>query len=197
MGDVAGIVLAAGMSSRMGHNKMLAELAGETIVRRSARTAIAAGLSPVVIVLGHQAELVGEELRDLPILTTVAMAPAGPTSGSLHTGLEQLGDVDAVIVMLADMVLTSVDMIAAMLETFRRTGAPVVASRYGRTVAPPFLFHQGLFGELLSLEGGGVGRRVVKAHRAVSQIIEWDKELLLDVDTAADLERAKRLRLLV
>src|SRR5262245_63441428 len=59
---VAGVVLAAGSSSRMGHNKLLLELGGETVVHRAARNAIEAGLDPVVVVLGHEAERVQAEL---------------------------------------------------------------------------------------------------------------------------------------
>ena len=53
---VAGVVLAAGASRRMGRNKMLLELEGEPLVRRAARRALEAGLTPVVVVLGHEAD---------------------------------------------------------------------------------------------------------------------------------------------
>ena len=49
MNKVAAVVLAAGASVRMGRNKLLLELDGETVVRRAARTAHAAGLAPVVV----------------------------------------------------------------------------------------------------------------------------------------------------
>ena len=51
---VAGVILAAGASSRMGTNKMLLELDGESLVRRAVRRALAAGLAPVVVVIGHE-----------------------------------------------------------------------------------------------------------------------------------------------
>src|SRR2546426_5198624 len=53
-GRVAGVILAAGASRRMRANKMLLELEGEAVVRRAARRALAAGLSPVVGVLGDE-----------------------------------------------------------------------------------------------------------------------------------------------
>jgi molybdenum cofactor cytidylyltransferase len=62
---VGAVVLAAGSSSRMGRNKLVLELAGETLVRRPVRSAVAAGVDDVVVVLGHEeprvrAELAGE-----------------------------------------------------------------------------------------------------------------------------------------
>ena len=57
-GTVAGVVLAGGSSTRMGENKLLFDLDGESVVRRVVRQAAAAGLDPVIVVLGHEAELV-------------------------------------------------------------------------------------------------------------------------------------------
>src|SRR2546426_553382 len=88
----------------MGRNKMLLELEGESLVRRAARRALAAGLAPVVVVIGHEADRVRTELKDLPLEFAVNPDFTGPTSGSLHQGLNRLGpDVDAVVVMLGDM----------------------------------------------------------------------------------------------
>ncbi|HEY5676319.1 MAG TPA: NTP transferase domain-containing protein, partial [Myxococcales bacterium] len=63
---IAGVVLAAGLSSRMGTNKMLLQLGGTSLVRRAVSTALSAGLDPVVVVLGHQGERVRAELGGLP-----------------------------------------------------------------------------------------------------------------------------------
>src|SRR3989454_8651669 len=102
---VAGVLLAAGASRRMGpgRNKMLLTLGGEPLVRRAARRALAAGLSPVVVVLGHEADQARAALDGLAC--EVAMNPdfAGPTSGSLHKGVERLGPhVQARVGVVAD-----------------------------------------------------------------------------------------------
>ena len=55
---VAGVVLAAGLSTRMGTNKMLLEVGGRTLVQRAVSTAIAAGLDPVLVVVGHERDRV-------------------------------------------------------------------------------------------------------------------------------------------
>ena len=62
---VAGIVLAAGTSTRMGQNKLLLELDGEPIVRRAVRRAVEAGLDPVFVVVGHQADRINEAIETL------------------------------------------------------------------------------------------------------------------------------------
>src|SRR5947199_3964210 len=103
---IAGVILAAGASRRMGTNKMLLELEGEALVRRAARRALAAGLSPVVVVLGHESDRAKGELTGLACEVVVNPDFTGPTSGSLQKGLEQLGpDVGAAVVVLEEMVI--------------------------------------------------------------------------------------------
>src|SRR2546428_13489842 len=87
---VAGVILAAGASRRMGKNKMLLELDGESLLRRAAKRALGAGLSPVVVVIGHEAARLRAELEDLPLVFTINPDYTGPTNGSLHQGLNTL-----------------------------------------------------------------------------------------------------------
>lgn len=64
-GSVAGILLAAGTSSRMGSNKLLLELNGESVLRGAARRALAGGVSPLYVVLGHESDKTFREIEDL------------------------------------------------------------------------------------------------------------------------------------
>src|SRR5947199_1759975 len=152
---IAGVILAAGASRRMGTNKMLLELEGEAVVRRAARRALAAGLSPVVVVLGHEATRAQAELAGPACEFVVNPAFTGPTSASLHWGLQRLDpEIGAAVVMLADMVLVTEQMLAAIVAASRRTDAPLVLSRYGDVPAPPPLFRPRAFAELVSSPGG-------------------------------------------
>ena len=85
---VAAAVLAAGSSTRMGRNKLLLDLGGETMVRRVVRAAAGAGLDQVVVVLGHDdlARVLrylctGRESRptpDVQLFTNVQLIAAPP-----------------------------------------------------------------------------------------------------------------------
>lgn len=189
----AGVLLAAGASSRMGSNKMRLELDGEPLVRRAARRALEAGLEPVVVVLGRDADVVRAALHGLPCRFATNADFAGPTSGSLHRGIEALPpEVDAVVVMLGDMVHVTAEMLRQVVDTARRTGAPLVVSRYGEVEAPPLLFRRPLWAELLACVGEGCGKRVVRAHRSEAAVVEWPAEALADVDTPEDFAAARR-----
>ena len=184
---VGAVILAAGASSRMGRNKMLLQLEGESLIRRAARRALAAGLSPVVVVIGHEPERIRAELKDLPVEFAVNSDYTGPTSGSLHQGLNTLGsDVGAAVVMLGDMVRVTLETLAMLVAAARGTEAPLVVSRYGDVTAPPLLFRRALFPELLAWTGEGCGKTVVKAHSHEAMYVDRPVALLADVDTPED-----------
>ena len=193
---VAGVILAAGASRRMGagRNKMLLQLEGESLLRRAARRALAAGLSPVIVVLGHEADKARAELQGLSCEAVVNPDFTGPTSVSLHLGLEQLGpDVVAAVVMLGDMVLVTEQMLGGLVAAARGTDAPLVVSRYGDVTAPPLLFRRALFGELLAWSGEGCGKTVVQRHRDQAVYLDWPAQALADVDTPEDFAAAQQL----
>ncbi len=188
---IGAVVLAAGASRRMGpgRNKMLLELEGEPLARRAARRALAAGLAPVVVVLGDEADRVREALGGLACDCVVNPDFAGPTSGSLHAGLRRLGAVDAAVVLLGDMVRVSEEMLARLAAVGRDDDAPLVVSRYGDVTAPPLLFRDTLFPELLAWTGEGCGKTVVQRHRERAAFLDWPAERLADVDTPDDFQR--------
>lgn len=193
-GPVAGILLAAGASSRMGRDKMLAEVGGETLLRRAARRALAAGLDPVLVVLAAGRDDHAAELEDLDVTIVENDVPEEGKGRSVKMGIEAVPD-DAVaaVVILADMPLVSAEMIADLVERYRGGEAPIVASRYGDVIAPPNLYDRGRFAELLAMRGKGCGKAVVKANLEVVEFADRAEEVLTDVDRPEDLERVRAL----
>jgi molybdenum cofactor cytidylyltransferase len=188
---VAGILLAAGAATRMGRNKLLLRLEGESLLRRAARRALAAGLEPLVVVLGHEADLALPELAGLACLPAVNPHHAQGINTSLSAGLAALPDgCRAAVVLLADMPFVDAAMTAAVVARFRETGAPLVVSRFGEVQAPPTLYARALFAELSGGDGEGRGREVVRRHLGEAAVVAQPPEGLGDVDVAGDLERA-------
>jgi len=191
-GPIAGILLAAGMSSRMGSNKLLFELAGETVLRGAARRALAGGLAPLIVVLGHEAERTGRELDGLPCQIVVNPAYEQGVNSSLRAGVAALPtEVQAVMVMLADMPFVTAEMIAGMIARYRSSEAPLVISDYEGVNAPPMLYDRALFGELQTMTGEGCGRQVVKRHRHEAEVLPWPATALADLDVPDDYTRLK------
>jgi molybdenum cofactor cytidylyltransferase len=186
---VAALILAAGASRRMGRTKQLLPVEGEPMVRRAARRALAAGLSPVVVVLGHDADRVRDALAGLTITFAMSPDPTGPTSVSLHAGLRALGkEVPATVILLADMVHVTETMLRSLVERAHSRGAALEVSRYGEVLAPPLLFPRALWPELLAWHGEGCGKAVVRAHLDEASLHDWPESALQDVDTPADYD---------
>jgi molybdenum cofactor cytidylyltransferase len=189
---VAGILLAAGTSSRMGNNKLLFELNGESVLRGAARRALAGGLSPLFVVLGHQEEEARRELDGLPCRIVVNPSYEQGINSSLKAGVAALpADTQAAMVMLADMPFVTAEMIAGLIDRYRSSEAPLVISDYEGVNAPPMLYDRVLFGELQAMTGEGCGRQVVKQHRHEAEVLPWPATALADLDVPEDYERLK------
>ena len=191
---MAGIVLAAGLSRRMGENKLLVRLGGETVLRRAVRTARAAGLDPVCVVVGEDPERLLGELEGLPVVPVVNPEPERGMSRSLREGVAALPDVAGVAgvaVLLADMPFVTAAMVRAVIAA--AGDAPMAAASYDGVVAPPYFYRRALFAELLELDGDGCGKRVYKRHQAEAAVVSLPAAALADLDVPADVERAREL----
>ena len=186
---VAAVVLAAGSSTRMGRNKLLLDLGGETMVRRTVRAAIGGGVDQVVVVLGHDEPLVRAELAGLPCTLVVNPDHAQGAGTSVRTGVRQVGAVaDALVVVLADMPYVTAEMIATLVARYRETRAPLVVSHYGAVQAPPTLYDRALFEELLSIPSERGAKQVVRRHEEAAVVLPWPESARRDVDVPADYE---------
>ncbi len=186
------MVLAAGASRRMGdEHKLLAELDGRPLVTRSVEAAMAAGLDPVVVVVGHRAD---EVAAVLPAGATVVRNPDHGLglSASLAAGLAALPeDVSAAAVALGDMPFVEARHYRALVEAWR-PGAIVAPTREGRP-GHPVLWPARFFAEMSALTGDRGARALMEAHRsALVEVPVEDEAIHADIDDARDLERARR-----
>ena len=190
-GRVAGVVLAAGMSTRLGANKLLLWLDSEPLVRRAARLALDAGLSPVIVVLGHEAERVLPALEGLAIETVLNPAHRSGMGSSLRQGVARVPhDCVAAVMLLADMPFVTAAMIEALVARFRAGTEPLVLSLYGEVQAPPTLYGRALFRELTAVGPPSTGgRHVALEHRDEAAELRWPASALADVDRPEDAAR--------
>ena len=117
---VAAVLLAAGSGSRMGHKpKSLLELNGEPLIRRSARQLLDAGVTQLVVVLGHYAADIEAPLYGLPVHKVYNPDPDQGLVSSQRLGLQALSDnTDTVIMSLADQPLVTTQDIQTLLLAF-------------------------------------------------------------------------------
>ena len=189
---VSGIVLAAGRSSRMGENKLLLEIDGVSLLRRAVTRAIAAGLDPVIVVLGHEAERALRELENLDCRTVLNEDYGGGMGTSLKAGIAAVPESAAAAVsILADMPFVTSEMLSRIVDTYRESDARLVLSDYEGVTAPPILYSRRLFAQIGELPGH-CDQRVIKRNRDQAILISWPATALDDIDGATDFDEAKR-----
>lgn len=193
MRPTVAVVLAAGASTRMGQNKLLLELDGQTLAGRAVRAAGDAGLAPIIVVLGHEAQRVGAALAGLTCRAVINPDHAQGQGTSLQVGIRAAAEMGAgaAVIMLADMPFVSAAMLAEVAARHRKEGAPMVVSRYGDVTAPPMLYDRALFAELLALQGQACGKEMVRRHRLEAAFIDWPEAALADVDIPEDYQRLR------
>ena len=121
--DIEIIVLAAGLSKRMGtENKLLLSIEGEPMVRRSVRQYLS--ISPnVTVVLGHEAYQVMDVLRDLDVAFIINPNFSDGQQTTVSCGLKQVkAHGDAVMIGLADQPLLDNNDLSALVEAFAISG---------------------------------------------------------------------------
>ncbi len=189
---VVAVVLAAGSSTRMGQNKLVLEIGGESLVRRAVRAALGSGVDEVTVVLGHEAPRIEDELSGLACVTVVNLDHARGVGTSLRLGIRRAApEARAIVVVLADMPFVTESMIGTVVERYRSTSAPLVVSQYGDVEAPPTLYDRSLFEELLSIPDERCGKRVLRRHKHEAVVVDWPVSALRDIDVAEDYDHAR------
>jgi CTP:molybdopterin cytidylyltransferase MocA len=197
---IAGIVLAAGASSRMGRPKAALPLgaAPATVLSRGVAALLSAGVPRVVIVTGARPEAVRHALVAPDARVTVVDNP-GWREGQLSSLLRGLDAVDrpeleAVLMTLVDVPLVAPATIARLIDTWQKNRAPIVRPARGDTHGHPVLFDRRLFAELRAADLTSGAKSVVRAHaHEVVNVAVDDEGAFLDLDTPEDYARALAL----
>lgn len=187
---VAGVVLAAGESKRYGQTKQLLDWRGEPFVRAVAKTALEAGLSPVVVVTGADAEKIESAVKDLNAQIVYNEEWSSGQGSSIKSGAKVLQDsaVGGAVFLLVDQPQVTTSILRALVEKHTEALYPIVAPLVMDQRANPVLFDRSAFPDLLSIEGDVGGRAIFHKYRV--EYLPWhDDRLLLDVDTPEMYQR--------
>lgn len=164
-GTIEGIVLAAGMSRRLGRPKQLLEIEGKPLIVHVVERALASRLDAVTVILGHEADRIRAAISDYDVAVSVNPDYAAGQSTSLIAGVDALvAGTDAIVVLLADQPGISVATIDALIDQRRRTRSPIVMTAYGDVRSHPVLFGAETFAELRAITGDRGARDVIRAY---------------------------------
>jgi molybdenum cofactor cytidylyltransferase len=203
MVEIAAVLLAAGSSSRFraaggGYStKLAAPLAGKPLVRHAAEAALASLARPVVVVTGHDRDVVEASLAGLDIRFAHNPGYAEGLASSLQTGIAALpGSVAGALILLGDMPAVTPALIDRLIATFNErpdalAAAPIIDGRRGN----PALLARALFPSIAALDGDEGARKLLD-NAEPGRVIGLEITgigAILDVDTPQSLAEARRL----
>jgi CTP:molybdopterin cytidylyltransferase MocA len=185
---ITGVVLAAGEGRRFGGTKQVAVVDGKPMAQHAIDALDAAGVDELIVVIGHDSELVQRTLA-LPANGRFVHNPdyALGQSTSLAAALHAVSDdSEAAVILMADQPGVTTDDVRALIDGFQRTRGAIVRLRYTDGPGPALLSRE-VYAEAGHLHGD-VGARVLMASHP-----EWvfdvpvDRPAPPDVDHHADV----------
>jgi molybdenum cofactor cytidylyltransferase len=179
---IAGLLLAAGRSSRFGGDKLVAPLRGQPVLHWSA-AAIAAEVDELFVVVPRDSPA---RVKALTGIQATLVEHAGRDDGmasSIRAGVAALpADVEAVVIALGDQPLVSSTVVRALCDRWRRVPTSAVVPRYRDGDGHPVLFDRACFGALGALDGDR-GARTLLERLGDGCALGVDAERPVDVDT--------------
>ena len=196
---ISAVLLAAGLSSRLGRNKLLIPLGGVPTVRRSALALTESGAAEVIAVTGHEATEVEAALDGLGISFVHNPDYETGQATSLTAGLKAAArGADGFLFALGDQPLLEARLIDALIDAFAAPGGSALAAApfFGGRRGNPVLFSSNLRGELEALRGDEGARKILDRIREESpdrflEIEAEGEEIFWDMDTDADVEKIR------
>lgn len=188
---ISGVVLAAGMSSRMGRNKLLLPYKGRTIVEEVLVRVSNADLDEIMIITGYENDRI----------EAVIEKRFGDRIGFIYNEKYELGraesikravenvseNSDALLFMVGDKPTVKTDLINRALEEFKRKSPSILYVMTPEGRGHPIIFSKKLFGELMDLSGDMVGSELIEKYK--NDTIELaDGKIQVDIDTLDDYE---------
>ncbi len=193
---IGAVILAAGMSSRMGEAKQLLRLGENTVLGQVLENVRSSLVYEVVLVLGHAAEKIKERIstENLTVVNNDSYQQGMGTS--LRAGLAALSPaVDAALIVLADQPFIRPQTLDLLMDQYKRSSAQIVIPTYKGFRGNPVLLDRSVFPEIMALTGD-IGCRAIFGNHLegiVKQPVE-DIGILLDLDSKDDFDLLRDFR---
>jgi molybdenum cofactor cytidylyltransferase len=179
--NVAALLLAAGLSDRMGRTKQLLQLGEKPVIRHCIDALIAARIPEIVVVVNAADNGITQALSGLPLTFIVNASPGSDMAESVRAGLTGLVSATGILVCLSDHPLVRPETIEALIAEHEDVPDKIVIPSYNGRRGHPSLFPNSI---LQDLRSGGTLRDIIRKepHRVVT-IDTGDEGVVLDMDT--------------
>ncbi len=190
--NISGILLAAGLSTRMGEPKQLLPFGESTIIETVVDSMLGSKFDEVIVVVGHCAAQIREQLAERPVKIVFNPDYHEGMLTSAQAGIRALNVSDAFALMLVDQPLITPALIDQVIDAYVRTDKRIALPSYNYKRGHPVIFHPEYADDILALgvESGGV-RTLFKRYADDIHYVTVDTDRVLrDIDYREDYERA-------
>ena len=189
---ISGILLAAGLSTRMGAPKQLLPFGESTIVETVVDSMLGSKLDEVIVVVGHRAAEIQKQLGKRPIKVVFNTDYRQGMLTSAQVGVRSLESSDAFALMLVDQPFITSVLINQVIDGYLQTDKGITLPSYNYKRGHPVIFHRRYASDILALdvESGGVRTLFKKYSKDIRYVTVDTDRVLRDIDYREDYERA-------
>lgn len=188
---VDGVILAAGLSSRMEESKPLLRVGAMTFLERAATSLRVAGCRRTWVVVNANDEATANLARSLDLNVVINADPGSEPVDSLRLVIDRLpADTAAVVVLPVDLPLIAEDTITAVVRSFRENAGPLTLPFHNGVAGHPILIGRDLFDDVLTRQfEEGLRSLIMESARTLHEVKVVDPGILIDIDTPDDYWR--------
>lgn len=192
--QVSAVVLAAGMSKRMGAPKQLLQIGGKTLLQNVLDNLRGSSVGEVVVVLGASAQEIRNHLDPTNLRVIINDAFEAGMGTSLRAGLNAVNpEAEAALIVLADQPFVAAATFDRLIEQYRKHKPQIALPLYKGFRGNPVLLDRSVFPEVMSLNGDIGCRAIFGAHNDnILKVPVEDIGVLLDIDTTTDLQKLRQ-----
>ena len=188
-GQVAGIILAAGMSTRMGQLKQLLPLGGRATIEWITEV-MGRRLDEVVVVLGHRAEEIAPVLAAYPVRWVINADYQTGMLSSVQCGVQAVDRAADYLICLGDQPRLSGSVVEQVLQARKQVGEGIIIPTANGKRGHPVLIRNTYRAEILGLSLSMGLNAVTRGHpEDTCELPVAEDAILTDMDTPADYQR--------
>jgi len=190
---ISAIVPAAGLSSRMGQNKLLMPFGDNSLIEHAVDTLKASDVDEIVVVLGHEADQVRSQLERRRVNFVHNPDYREGLSTSVRTGMSAVAKgADAIMIYLADQPLIQLDEISRLIQAFaeaKRASKSIVVPFFENRRGNPVILDASYRAMVLDIVGDVGCRRIIRRYPEQVFAVQMQTDhVVRDVDTLEDFE---------
>ncbi|MGC8658955.1 MAG: nucleotidyltransferase family protein [Desulfomonilaceae bacterium] len=189
------ILLAAGLSTRMGTDKTALKISGRTILANALDQAVKSGLSKIIVVTRRPIQERAAEhewgCEKERIVNIINRKPESGMSYSIKTGMSVINETaDGVMIILADQVGLDSSVIDKLVSAFFENPGKIIVPTIKDRRTTPVIFPARFFSDLRELTGDKGGREIINSNTNLLKTVEFANDYDdHDIDTAEDYLR--------